>query len=183
MSLEHPLGRFILVQGIRYFAAAQAFPMVFFHAGWILLAVATWGHAAEPGGAVGAVTRGLVRAYGWLGGVDAQGHGDEDGLMVVWARLALVLYAIEAVWRWLFGERKPVRLLRIAALSTGVALVGYVAAFLPTGDLAEAALVVIGFSMLAGLATAWSVGMHRLAAALELRLDGADKPGPGVVGP
>ena len=183
MLREHPVGRFLVTQAIRYFAAAQAFPMVFFHAGWILLAVATWGHAAGPESAVGAVSQVLVRAYTWMGGVDANGHGDEDGLMVVWAKLALLVYAAEALWRLAFGERKPMRLLRIAMVSTGVALVGYIAAFLPTGDLAEAALVVIGFSTLAGLATAWSVGMHRLAAALELRVDGADKPGPGVVGP
>lgn len=183
MFRAHRLGRFIMVQGIRYFAAAQAFPMVFFHAGWILLAVATWGHAAGPDSAVGAVTQGLVRAYSWLGGADAEGHGDEDGLMIVWAKLSLVLYAVEAAWRWLVGERKPMRLLRVAGISTGVALVGYVAAFLPTGDLGEAPLVIVGFSMLAGLAAAWSVGMHRLAAALELQVDRDGKPKPGVVGP
>lgn len=182
MRPDHPLGRFILIQAIRYLAASMAFPMVFFHAGWVLLAVATWGHAAAPDSAVAAVAQSLARAYAWLGGVDASGHGDEDGLMVVWAKLSLLVYAAESLWRWAFGERKPMRLARVAMLSTAVALVGYALAFAPTGELVEAAPIGVGFSILAGLATAWSMAMHRLAAGLELQVAGGARRASAAVG-
>jgi hypothetical protein len=63
--------------------------------------------AGADSGGTAAVTRTLVRAYACLGGVDANGHGDAQSPMVVWARIALVIYALDALWRWLFGLRAP----------------------------------------------------------------------------
>jgi hypothetical protein len=161
------IGGIVAIQVVRYLAAAQSFAMVVFHGAWILLALATWGHASGPAGAVGDVSRALVRAYGWLGGVDADGRGGERGLMAVWAKLGLVLYVIEALWSRLFGQRKPMAWWWIVAVSWLVAQLGYVCALIPTGDLGEATLMLIVFPILAGLATAWSVAAHRLADLVE----------------
>jgi hypothetical protein len=161
------IGDLVAIQAVRYLAASQAFAMVAFHAGWVLLSLATWGHASGPDTAVGDTTRALVRAYAWLGGVDESGRGDERSLMAVWAKLGLVIYAIEALWRWVFGQRKPIALWRIAAASWLVAQLGYIGALVPTGDLRDATLMLIAFPVLAGVSTAWSVAAHRLATHVE----------------
>lgn len=166
------LARFLAIQALRYVAATQSFAMVFFHAGWILLAMATWGGPDGAHGGVGAVTRVLVQAFVWLGGVDARGHGDGDTLMVVWARLALAVYLLDTAWRRLFGTPRPIGLRRIAVGSWLLAQVGYIVAMVPTGDLAEAAIVLLLFPLLAALATVWAVAMRRLAQRLEDRIRG-----------
>lgn len=129
------IGQVLAIQLVRYLAAAQSFAMVVFHGGWMLLALATWGHASGPEGDVGDVSRALVRAYAWLGGVDEDGRGGERGLMAVWAKLGLVIYLIEALWYRLSGPRKPIAWWWITVGSWLVAVLGYVLALMPTGDL------------------------------------------------
>lgn len=167
LPTKRSIGDIVAIHAVRYLAASQAFAMVAFHAGWVLLALATWGHASGPDTAVGDMTRALVRAYAWLGGVDESGRGDERSLMAVWAKLGLVIYAIEALWRGVFGQRKPLALWRIASTSWLVAQLGYIGALVPTGDLREATLMLIVFPVLAGLSTAWAAAAHRLATHVE----------------
>ncbi|MFP7721744.1 hypothetical protein [Lysobacter sp. A3-1-A15] len=161
------IGAILAVQAVRYLAATQSFAMVFFHAGWLLLALATWGDASGSDSTIGGVTRVLIRAYAWLGGVDASGHGDGNSLMAVWAKLGLVIYVVEALWHRVAGPAEPMKLWHIMGISWLVAQLGYVVAMYPTGDLGEGAVVIILFPILAGLSTGWSVAAHRLAAAVE----------------
>jgi hypothetical protein len=171
MPGKNPIGAALAVHAIRYLAASQAFAMVFFHAGWMLLAVATWGHVAGADSGTAAVTRTLVRAYAWLGGVDANGHGDAHSLMVVWARIALAVYAFEVLWRWRFGRRAPMRLWRVAGISWLTAQLGYVVALVPTGSLIDATVVIVLFPLLACAATVWSIAVHRFAESIVARIE------------
>ena len=161
------IGDLLAIHAVRYVAASQAFAMVILHGGWILLALATWGHVSGPEGGVGDLSRGVVRAYAWLGGVDEHGHGGERNLMAVWAKLGLVIYAIESLWHRMRGPRKPMGWGRIMLASWLVALLGYIGALFPTGDLGEATLMLVVFPILAALATAWSIAAHRLADLVE----------------
>ena len=167
LPTSRSIGGVLAIQAVRYVAAAQSFPIVVLHAGWILLALATWGHASGPDSGIGDASRGLVRAYAWLGGVDESGRGGERGLVAVWAKLGFVLYLIDALWLRLFGQRKPIAWWWMVAVSSLVALIGYMVALVPTGDLGEATFLLIVFSILTGLATAWSVAAHRLADLIE----------------
>lgn len=173
-----PLARFLVIQVVRYIAATQCFAMVFFHAGWILLAVATWAHLGGPDSAIGALTRVFVSAFAWLGGVDSQGQGDGSTLMIVWAKIALAIYLVEALWRRLYGAPRPVGLGRIAVVSWLIAQAGYVVAILPTGGLAESMIVLVLFPILAAVSTVWAVAMHRLAKLVEDRIN--SNPGNAV---
>lgn len=167
LPTKRSIGEIVGIHAVRYLAASQSFAMVAFHAGWLLLALATWGHASGPDTAGSDVTRMLLRAYAWLGGVDESGRGDERSLMAAWAKLGLVLYAVEALWRGVVGKREPIGLWRIATASWLVAQLGYIGALMPTGDLREATAMLLIFPVLAGLSTAWSVAAHRLASHVE----------------
>jgi hypothetical protein len=165
------LGATLAIHVTRYLAASQAFAMVFFHAGWMLLAVATWGHLAGPDSEIRTVTHVLMRAYAWLGGLDANGHGDANSMMVVWAKIALAIYALESLWRLKFGKRAPMKLWRVAGISWLVAQLGYVFALLPTGAIGATTVILILFPLLAGVATVWSVAAHRFADVIVDRLE------------
>jgi hypothetical protein len=171
MPHQVSLGAKLAIHVTRYLAASQAFAMVFFHAGWMLLSVATWGHLAGPDSEIGTVTRVLMRAYAWLGGLDASGYGDANSMMVVWAKIALAIYALESLWRLKFGRRAPMKLWLVAGISWLVAQVGYVFALLPTGALGATTLILVLFPLLAGAATAWSVAAHRFADIIVDRLE------------
>lgn len=169
--MQTSIGNLIGIQAIRFLAGTQAFGMVIFHGGWILLALATWGLEAGPDSSTATLSRALVRAYAWLGGVDEYGHGDGSLMMVVWAKLSLVVYLIDAAIRRVRGERKPVSLWRAAAASGAIALCGYLFAFWPTAKSGfENVFPALLFSVLALLATAWAVLAQRLGEILVARI-------------
>lgn len=71
------------------------------HGAWILLALTTWRQ-----GGVNAATDLMAQsmhAIVWPGGIDADGHGNETHLLAVWGKLSLVVYACNAVCRWIIG--------------------------------------------------------------------------------
>ena len=71
------------------------------HGAWILLALTTWRQ-----GGVNAATYLMAQsmhAIVWPGGIDADGHGNETHLLAVWGKLSLVVYACNAVCRWIIG--------------------------------------------------------------------------------
>ncbi|MGQ0798858.1 MAG: hypothetical protein ACT4NL_01940 [Pseudomarimonas sp.] len=169
--MQKSIANYIGIQAIRFLAGTQAFGMVTFHGGWILLALATWGFEAGPDSSTATVSRALVRAYAWLGGVDENGRGDGTLMMVVWAKLSLVVYLIDAAIRGVRGERKPVALWRIALASGAIALSGYLIAFWPTAKSGfENVFPAVLFSVLTVLATAWAVLAQRLGEFLVARI-------------
>jgi hypothetical protein len=161
--MTHPIARFLLVQCLRYVASTQAFGMVVLHGGWMLLALATWGQGATGG--LDVFTTALVRAFVRLGGVDAAGHGDANTVFAVWGKLSLGMYLLLAAWHWLRGARAPWAWWRTVAVSSAVALAGYVLAIWPVagGHPTELGVIVIGFTVAVAVATAWAVGASRLA--------------------
>lgn len=159
--LKHALS----IQLVRYITSTQAMPMMVLHGAWVLLALATWGHATGGEAGAGGIARSLVRAYAWLGGVDADGHGDAGNLMEVIAKLSLVTYAIAALWQRLFGAWRPLRWWLLALGSGALALVGYSVAMWPSlpagGKPGDAAFVIGWFALLAAVSTAWAVLARR----------------------
>ena len=158
--------RALFAQGIRVVAATQATAAVVFHGGWMLLAMATWGHAAVDGSTTETVTRALTRAFVWLGGVDGDGPGGTDTLMRAWGALTVGVYAADALCRALFGPWPRIALWKFAAVSFAIAIAGWTFALWPAeagksspGDLA---LLVGLFSTLAGAGTAWAIAARRL---------------------
>lgn len=153
---------------ISYLASTQAFAMVVLHAGWVLLALATWG-AAEGGAGAGSITRPLVRAFVWLGGVDEHGHGDATTIMAVWGQLSLVVYALELLVKKVRGERPPLGLARVSMISGLVALAGWLFALWPTPDGLGDAWVALLFAVLTLAATMWALAASRVAELLVAR--------------
>lgn len=153
------------VQLIRYLASTQAMAMVVLHGAWMLLALATWNHAAGGEGGTGGIARSLLRAYAWLGGVDADGHGDAGNLVAVFAKLSLVVYAISALWQRLFGEWRPLPWWLLALGSGVVALFGYAMSIWPSlpadAKPGDAAFVIGLFAVVTALSTAWAVLARR----------------------
>lgn len=183
--MSDALKQAIFVQVIRYAASTQAVAAVALHAGWMLLALATWQHAAVDGGAIDAVTSGLTGAYAWLGGVDADGHGDIDNLLAVWGKVSLVVYAVDALLRRVRGERSPMRVSRVALSSGAVALLGYGLALWPQfavqGTPADVAMFIGVFSVVASLAAAWAMFARRVGERLILATASrASQPRVGV---
>jgi hypothetical protein len=159
--LDH-IGRRLAFEGLRYLASTQLFGMVVLHAGWMLLAAAMWGHGAAEGEGVALVTRPLLRAFAALGGVDAQGHGDENSIFQVWLVLSLPVYLLLSLWRWLRPDRKPWGFWRRVLVSTGVAAAGYTFAFLGDARNQDVAVAIIGFTVATGLASVWGLGVQHL---------------------
>lgn len=183
--MSEALKQAVFVQVIRYAASTQAVAAVALHAGWMLLALATWQHAAVDGSTIDVVTSGLIRAYAWLGGVDADGHGDLDNLLAVWGKVSLVVYALDALLRRVRGERPPMRVSRVALSSGAVALLGYGLALWPQsvaqGTLADVAMFIGVFSVVAALAAAWAVFARRMGDRLiQAMAAGASQPRVGV---
>ena len=158
----HPIVQRIAIEAIRFAASTQALVAVVFHAGWMLLALATWGHASGGEGAIGSMTRTLVGADVWLGGVDASGHGDAGSIMVVWGKLSLLAYLLEVALRPWTGRLRPFRLSRIALLSGAIAVAGYTLAFWHEPNTVAAIALTIGFSTLAAVGTLWAVLVQRM---------------------
>ncbi|MEO7251403.1 MAG: hypothetical protein ABIW30_02205 [Arenimonas sp.] len=162
------LSRTLLAEAIRYLGLTQAGPAVVLHGAWMLLALATW--QDDYAG----LTRPLVRAYRWLGGADDQGAGAEAALLIVWGKLALVLYFLQLIARAVRGPRAPLRL-RVLALGSGlVALLGYSLGFLGdegNGDRVELLLLAALLATLAAAAVAWAVFAKRAAESLARSLD------------
>lgn len=160
--LDH-LGRRLALEALRYLASTQLFGMVVLHAGWMLLAAATWGHGASEGEGAALVTRPLMRAFAALGGVDAQGHGDANSIFQVWLILSLPVYLLVSLWRALRPGRKPWGFWRSVMVSTAVAAAGYTFAFL--GDARNEGVVValIVFTVATALASVWGLGVQWLA--------------------
>lgn len=156
----------IVRHALRYFVAAQAGPVVILQGAWIILAVATWSHAYGADSGVAEAMRTLVRGFVWLGGTDEHGRGNGSTLLVVWGRLSLVLYLIDAAVRVLRGnaQAQPRRSLWWwACLSGLVMLFGMGVALWPTPDslLGLTPLLVL-LSLLSAGAAAWAVWIRRL---------------------
>jgi len=158
----HPLPPRIAIEAIRFVASTQSLVGVVFHAGWMLLALATWGHASGGEGAIGTMTHTLIGAFVWLGGVDADGHGDAGSIMVVWGKLSLVVYLLELALRPWTGRLRPFRLSRIALFSGVVAAAGYTLALWHEPDTVAAISLTIAFSTLATIGTLWAVIVQRM---------------------
>jgi hypothetical protein len=165
------IARRIAAEAVQFAASTQVVGAVFFHAGWIILMLATWGHASGGEGMIAMVTRALTRAFVWLGGVDAAGHGDMNTIMLVWVKLSFGLYLIDlALRRWL-GERRPLALGRIALLSGAIAAVGYTVAMWNEFAIRDGIWVIVLFSVLAAITTAWAVLVRRMASLLATAID------------
>lgn len=152
---------------LRFFAVAQAGPVVILHGAWIILATATWSHAHGPDSAVAEAMRTLMRGYAWLGGVDDQGHGNGTTLLAVWGKLSLLLYLIDAALRALRGPRPAKPRISVwwwGALSGLATLLGMAFALWPTPDpLLELAPLLLLFSAVSAGAAVWAVFTRRLA--------------------
>lgn len=166
------LPRLLLAETLRYVATTQAGPLVILHAGWILLALATWQDTSAG------VTRPLVQAFVWLGGTDPQGHGDKASILAVWAKLSLGVYLLLALIRQLRGSRPPMALWKVAGASGIVALAGFSLAF--RGDRWEDGWVIVVFAVLAAGAAAWAVLAARAAEALIRRMDEGEVGSPAA---
>lgn len=160
--LDH-LGRRLALEGLRYLASTQIFGMVVLHAGWMLFAAATWSYGASEGEGAALVTRPLMRAFAALGGVDAQGHGDENSIFQVWLILSLPVYVLLSLWRALRPARKPWSFWRCVMVSTLLAAAGYTFAFLGDSRNEGVLVAIIGFTVATALASAWGLGAQRLA--------------------
>jgi hypothetical protein len=173
--MKHKLTLIAGSQLIRFFAGTQAFGMVVLHAGWMLLALATWGDANDPDSAH-SITAPIVRAFIWLGGVDNAGHGDANSIMRVWGKLSILVYLIDLAWRRVAGERRPRSLWKLALVSGAIAFAGWVLALWPTGPAWGEAWIIVLFAVLTALATGWSILVRRLGdliiAGLEQRAAG-----------
>jgi hypothetical protein len=159
-----PIIRRIAGEALRYAASTQVTAAVVFHAGWLLLATATWGHASGGEGAIGVTMRTVISAFVWLGGVDDVGHGDVGTIMVVWAKLSLLVYLVAAALRRWRGERRPLRIAHVALLSAVIAIAGYTFALWHEPQRGPAIALTIGFSALASITTVWAVLVQRMAA-------------------
>lgn len=151
---------------LRYFAAMQVGPLVILQGVWIILATATWSHEYGADSGVGAVMETLMQAYTWLGGVDEDGHGDENSMLAVWAKLSIVFYLIDAALRALRGPR-PVQRRRSVWFWGGLS--GLVTVFLmcfalwPTPDsLIHLTWLMLLFPTLSAGAAVWAVFTRRL---------------------
>lgn len=167
MSLTPVLKNAIARHALRYFAASQAGPVVILQGVWIILATATWSHAYGADSGVAEAMRTLMRSYAWLGGTDGHGGGNGNTLLVVWGKLSLVMYMIEASLRALRGPRpaQPRRSVWLWAGLSGLVtffVMGF--ALWPTQDslLGLTPLMVL-FSALSAGAAAWAVLTRRLA--------------------
>jgi hypothetical protein len=159
-SRMNPITRVLLVQAIRYVVALQAFGMVVLHAGWMLLAAATWGDV--DGG--GDISRLFLRAFVWLGGVDADGHGDEGTVFAAWGKVSVGVWVLDAAWRALRGPRPPWALWKATLLSGAIALAGYAFAMWPStrGGLGEVSWVLVGFTIATTVSTFWALAARRI---------------------
>lgn len=162
-GVKRTLGRHL----IRYAASTQILPVVMLHGLWMVFAVLTWRDAAASGSGVDRAAGAVWNAYLWLGGVDADGHGDLDNLLGVWAKLSLPVYLLDAIVRSLLGERAPMGLARISLLSGVTATLGYGLAIWPLRAAQGADwwmliwIVVLG--MAAALAALWAALARRIA--------------------
>jgi len=181
------LPRTLLVEVVRYLGVTQAGAVVILHGAWMLLALAVFQHASGDPTPGSDVSRALVRAYAWLGGTNADGVGNEAGMLVVWGKISLVLYLLDTVARALFGPRKPVRLW-VSVLASGVvALLGFGVSFFASEGSASATslgLLALLFGALAAAAMAWAVLARRIAEAVIRRIVAspmahANSPGRG----
>jgi len=173
--------RAIAVHAIGLLAVTQSVPLVVVHAGWIAIALLTWGGAAGDGSSVQQFTSTAWRTYGWMGGTDADGRGDINNLMAVWARLALVVYGLEVVVRRFGPQWAPLRWWVLPLVSGAVAACGWALATWPdrveSGVAADAGWL-LGFVLLFGfLAAAWVVVVGRAANAIVARISRSD-PAP-----
>jgi hypothetical protein len=176
--MTDPLVRRLAVEAIRLFAASQAVGMVFVHAAWLLLAIALWRHHAE-GSMVDALGTRLLRSYAWLGGIGPDGRGDETGMMLVWGKISVVVYALDALLRAVRRGRRPIAMWRVAIGSALVVFAGFLFAFWPKGLDADAWLLATMFAVFGLGATFWAVGAHRLGELLAERML-ATAPGPAA---
>lgn len=158
---------------IRFVALSQSMGMVCVHGAWILFAIALWNHHGGAGDGVAALGARLLRAYAWLGGIGPDGRGDEGDMMLVWGKLSLVVYALDALLRALRGPRRAIALWRLALGSGAVACAGMGFALWPQGLDGEAIAVALGFGVFATGATFWGVGARRLGEALAQKLERA----------
>lgn len=166
--------RALAVHAIRLLAVTQTVPLVLVHAGWIALALLTWGEAAGDGSSVQQFSRAAWRAYAWMGGADADGHGDINNLMSVWAKLALVVYGLEVVARRIGPQWGPLRWWILPLVSGVVAACGWTLATWPervASGVADDAGWLLGFVMLFGfLAAVWVMLVRRVADAIVARI-------------
>ena len=174
---------FFLRQALRYFAAAQAGPVVILNGAWMILASATWSHAYGTDSGVADAMRTLMRGYAWLGGVDADGHGNGATLLVVWGKLSIVYYLVDAAVRAVRGARPEGgarwSVWRWAGLSGLATLIGMGFALWPSeGSLPGALPVLVLLAAVSAAAAAWAVLARRLADHLASRLQPVGPPTP-----
>lgn len=172
---------------LRYFALAQAGPVVIVQGAWIILATATWSHAYGADSGVAEAMRTLMRGYAWLGGLDEQGHGNGNTLLAVWGKLSLVFYLIDAALRALRGPAAAPPQRSVwwwGALSGLVTLLGMGFALWPTPDsLLDLAPLLVLFAALSAGAAVWAVFTRRLAERLTAPASGSPPAAPSAPPP
>lgn len=158
----------LLGHAARYFAASQMLPLVVIHLGWVLLLAAASTGADAPAERLAPLGRAIVRLYQTLGGVGADGRGDESHLLVVWGKLAFAIYLLGLIWRWLTRRQEtPWSFRRRLAWSTSVASLGWglMLAIVPQAqpDVAGTLLLWLAITVGAFVSTAWVLALLRLA--------------------
>jgi hypothetical protein len=158
----------LLGHAVRYFAASQMLPLAVIHLGWVLLLAAASTGADAPAERLAPLGRAIVRFYQTLGGVGADGRGDETHLLVVWGKLAFAIYLLGLLWRWLTRRREtPWSFRRRLAWSTSVAAIGWgtTLAIVPQAqpDVPGTLLLWLVVTLGAFATTAWVLALLRLA--------------------
>lgn len=166
-------GRIVVAHVVRFLAASQATVALVLHGAWILLVIATW-QASDPGGDATSVTRPLLRAFVWLGGIGPDGRGDETHLARAMALLAVPFYLLASLRKDAGDGRAPLlpRILKWSAASGLVALAGYGRGFTTGGGLSglEASFGALALSVITAAATAWAVAADRIGEIVIARL-------------
>lgn len=187
-----PAGRFfhfLVYHAVGLFKSSQTAPLVFFHAGWIMMiAIALQDSLPKQGVPTKTLAQVFFRTFESLGGVDENGHGSKAELMEVYGRLSLMVYLCSLVLP--FRRRAPgaSRVLRPAMISFLVASCGYGLALVLNepalrGGLSEFIPVGVGFSVLAGGASLWANSVGVWCESLQNRLrepEARSRPGAGV---
>jgi hypothetical protein len=171
------LARFLGYHALGFFQYSQMAPLVFFHAGWVLLLVASLQDSmSRQGLSLPAASQVFFRLFASFGGVDENGHGSMDELMEVYGRLSLILYLGSLlVPRRLRSSaaggshrRKALRSMLVAAL--GYSAVLYLSRSAITGPITDGIIVMVIFSVLAGVASLWASRVRSRCEALQHRL-------------
>lgn len=190
LSRTHPtIGRWIAAEVVRYLAFTQSGMLVGLHFGWIMLVV------IGSTGMVDGVKDGreeigaqFFEAVRWLGGMDADGHGDLDSMLALWGKVSLILFLPKLLWDVFGGERPPWPFLRKLAVSTALMAVGYVAGFALVAMQAKNDPDIGGFVMIwavfvafGAASGAWAFAAGLLGETIARHLLGSPPPRPVAI--